>query len=156
MTADGPLVTAGRVGRPHGLDGTFAVLEPQLGLDVGAVVTVAGTTRAVQHRGGTEERPLVRLEGVEDREAARALGGELLLTSGGRLAEGEWLAADLVGCSVDGGGTVTRVLAGPSCDVLELDDGTLVPLVTDAVKAVDAERRRIEIDRRFLGMGDPA
>ena len=54
------------------------------------------------------------------------------------------------------GARSARVLAGPSCDVLELDDGTLVPLVTDAVKAVDAERRRIEIDRRFLGMGDPA
>ena len=61
-----------------------------------------------------------------------------------------------MGCTVEGGGTVSRVLAGPSCDVLELDDGTLVPLVTDAVRSVDAERRRIEIDRRFLGMGDPA
>ncbi len=142
------------MGRPHGLDGTFAVLEPRERLEVGTIVTVAGRARAVESLGGTDERPLVRLEGVEDREGARALGGELLLAPGGRLADGEWLAADLIGCSVDGGGSVRRVIAGPSCDVLELDDGTLVPLVADAVKGVDPERRRIEIDRAFLGMVD--
>ena len=47
---------------------------------------------------------------------------------------------------------VTRVVAAPSCDVLELDGGALVPLVGDAVRAVDLERRRIEVDRRFLGL----
>ncbi len=144
------------MGRPHGLDGTFAVLEPRERLEVGTIVTVAGRARAVESLGGTDKRPLVRLEGVDDRDGARALGGELLLAPGGRLTEGEWLAADLIGCSVDGGGSVRRVIAGPSCDVLELDDGTLVPLVADAVKEVDPEGRRIEIDRAFLGMVDQA
>jgi hypothetical protein len=44
------------------------------------------------------------------------------------------------------------LLDGPSCSVLELEDGTLVPLISDAVTSVDAAGRRIEIDERFLGL----
>jgi len=40
--------------------------------------------------------------------------------------------------------------------VLELDDGVLVPLIADAVTAVDIERRQIEVDRAFLGLGEPS
>ena len=147
------LVTAGRVGRPHGLDGSFAVLHPQVELAVGMVVSVAGRERRVERVAGTGERPLLRLAGIADRARAKALGGELLLISDSRapLGEGEWLAADLVGCRVEGLGAVRRVLPGPSCDVLELEDGALVPLVSDAVRAVDLPRRRISVDRRFLG-----
>lgn len=156
MPSAGRLVTAGRVGRPHGLDGSFTVLEPQHPLVPGTAVTVAGEQRLVERRDGTDERPLVRLEGLVEREAAAALGGELLMVSeqDAPLVEGEWLAADLVGCEVAQLGAVRRVLAGPSCDVLELEDGTLVPLVADAVVAVDPGARRIEVDRAFLGLGD--
>jgi ribosomal 30S subunit maturation factor RimM len=95
------------------------------------------------------------LDGVGDREAAAALTGETLFVvdERGEPEEGEWLADDLVGCRVDGAGSVIRVLAGPSCDLLELEDGTLVPLVADAVKRIDLDARRIEIDRHFLGLG---
>ncbi len=113
-------------------------------------MTVAGTARAIERRSGTRERPLVRLTGIGDREGADALGGELLLVAQ-NLSSGEWLASDLVGCRVDDGGSVCRVLAGPSCDVLELEDGTLVPLVADAVCAVDTVGRRIEVDWDFVG-----
>ena len=94
------------------------------------------------------------MEGVGDREAAAALTGELLEVAAqtAPLGEGEWLARDLIGCEVAGSGRVERVVAGPSCDVLELDDGTLVPLVGDAIKSIDIEARRIEIDRHFLGL----
>ena len=67
------------------------------------------------------------------------------------LADDEWLAQDLVGCSVPGLGPVSRVLDGPTCSLLELEDGTLVPLVGDAVSRVDTAERVIEVDRRFLG-----
>jgi ribosomal 30S subunit maturation factor RimM len=43
------------------------------------------------------------------------------------------------------------VLDGPSCDVLELDDGTLVPLVADAIVSIDPAARRIEVRLEFLG-----
>jgi hypothetical protein len=51
----------------------------------------------------------------------------------------------------DGGFYVRRVLDGPSCDLLELDDGTLVPFVADAVVTVAHGARRIEERREFLG-----
>ena len=154
MAAERGLVAAGRVGRPHGLDGTFHVREAAHALPEGSVVAVAGTQRRVQRRAGTDASPLLRLEGVGDREAAAALTGETLLVEDERPEpeEGEWRADDLVGCEVTGGGVVRRVLGGTSCDVLELEDGTLVPLVADAVKDIDLDLRRIEIDRRFLGL----
>lgn len=154
MAGSGRLVTAGRVGRPHGLDGSFAVLEAQAELRAGTVVWVAGRELRVESRAGTDERPLLRLEGVADRARAVALGGELLLVSDSQapLGAGEWLAADLVGCRIEGLGAVRRVLPAPSCDVLELEGGTLVPLIADAVRAVDLARRRISVDRRFLGL----
>ena len=141
------LVSAGRVGRPHGFDGSFYVEGPQHGLAAGTQVTIAGSERRVERRAGTDARPLVRLAGLHD---PRPLRGELLLVET-ELGEEEWLAGDLVGCRVEGMGEVTRVLDGPSCDVLELDDGTLVPFVSDAILAVDTAARRIRADADWLG-----
>ncbi|MGH3993044.1 MAG: ribosome maturation factor RimM [Pseudonocardiaceae bacterium] len=156
MPAQPRLVTAGRVGRPHGLDGSFWVEAAAHGLPAGTRVSVSGVERLIEGRSGTEERPLIRLRGVHDRNAAAALGGELLLVSehDAPLADDEWLAGDLEGCLVPGLGRVCRVVGTPSCDVLELDDGTLVPLVPDAVKSIDLDKGRIEVDHRFLGHED--
>jgi 16S rRNA processing protein RimM len=140
------LVSAGVVGRPHGRDGSFYVERPDHELAEGTRVRLAGEERTVERRAGTGERPLVRLTGVED---PRPLRGEALLVDV-ELEQGEWLAADLVGCRVEGLGTVARVLDGPSCGVLELDDGTLVPLVSDAIKSVDVGSRTIRADNEFL------
>lgn len=154
MATGGGLRSAGRVGRPHGLDGSFHVREARHPLTKGTVVVVDGAQHRVERRAGTDATPLVKLEGVRDRESAAALTGRPLEVADDRppLDEGEWLAADLVGCEVAGLGLVERVISGPSCDVLELDDGTLVPLVKDAVTAIDASARRIEVDRHFLGL----
>jgi 16S rRNA processing protein RimM len=154
MASDGRLVTAGRVGRAHGLDGSFHVVEAKHPLAAGEFVTVSGTPRRIERRAGTDQRPLVRLEGVSDREAATGLGGELLLVEEAEapLEPGEWLASDLVGCDVRGLGRVARVIDAPSCDVLELDDGTLIPLISDAVRSVDPAAGIIEPDLAFLGM----
>ena len=138
-----------RVGRPHGLDGSFYVDRP---LEPGTLVTVGDATRAVVARKGTDAKPIVRLEGVDDRAAAEALrGAELRLVDEEPPGEDEWLVADLVGCRVEGVGTVTGVLEGLSCDVLEVE-GELIPLVADAVRRVDVERKVIEVDREFLGL----
>jgi 16S rRNA processing protein RimM len=148
-------VSAGRVGRPHGLDGSFYVNGPKQPLAEGTVITVAGADRRVERRAGTDERPIVRLEGISDRDGAAALLGEQLLLDLEEepLEEGEYIVSDLVGCTIEGLGVVTGVIPGPSCDVLEVGvDGVLVPLVSDAVKRVDIEGRIIEIDRDFLGL----
>jgi 16S rRNA processing protein RimM len=141
------LVTAGRVGRAHGRDGSFWVDGAAHDLPEGTALTLAGRELRVDRRAGTRERPLIRLSGLED---PRPLRGEPLLADA-ELADDEWLAADLLGCEVDGLGRVSAILDAPSCALLELDDGTLVPFVTDAVTSVDVERRRIEVDGRFLG-----
>ena len=158
---------AGTVGRPHGLDGSFHVSQPnpQL-LGLSSSVLAGGRERRVTRRAGTDARPIMRLEGCDDRESARALAGEELLVARAEapgLEEDEWWAEDLEGCLVhDGGrrvGTVSRLLGLPSCEVLEVERETggpalLVPLVVDAVRSVDLERKQIDIDLRFLGEAD--
>jgi 16S rRNA processing protein RimM len=144
------LVTAGRVGRAHGRDGSFYVEAPDHPLGRGTAVMLRQRTYEIERRAGSDDRPLIRLAGLGDRGALDGLRGELLLVEE-QLGEGEWLAADLLGCDVPGLGTVQRVLGGPSCDVLELDDGTLVPFVSDAIANVDSDARRIEVRREFLG-----
>jgi 16S rRNA processing protein RimM len=139
------LVTAGRVGKPHGLDGSFYVDSASHPLAVGTTLTIADRPHEVERRAGTDERPLIRLSGLDD---PRELRGELLLVDA-ELAEDEWLAADLLRCSVPGRGRVVRVLDGPSCSVLELEDGTLVPFVSDAVKSVEGDE--IQLNEGFLG-----
>ena len=132
------LVTAGRVGKPHGLDGSFYVEGPRHPLPEGCTVTIGGARHAVDRRAGTDDRPLIRLAGVAD---PRPLRGELLLVED-ELGEGEWLASDLVGLPRARPGTVAQVLDAPSCSVLELDDGTLVPFISDAIRSRRPRCRR--------------
>lgn len=155
---------AGRVGRPHGLDGSFHVRDavPRL-LALGEQVVVDGTSFRIARRAGDDRHPIIRLEGHDTRAAAESLNGQELLvlrSEAPRLDDDEWWADDLVGCTVCDAerevGTVVRLLALPSCEALEVArrDGSgelLVPLVSDAVRTVDVERKRIEIDLRFLG-----
>jgi 16S rRNA processing protein RimM len=164
MATDPPaLLRAGRVGRPHGLDGSFHVVDVNSGLlEAVGSVTVADRELEIVRRAGTANRPILRLDGCEDRAAAEALRGHELLVPrevAPDLQADEWWAEDLIGCAVhDGGrnvGTVRRMLELPSCEVLEVaregGGDLLVPLVTDAVREVDIEGRWIEVDLRFLG-----
>lgn len=173
---------AGRVGRAHGLDGSFYVTgaRPRL-LAVGTDVTVAETTAPIVRRAGTEQRPIVRLEGIADRAAAEALRGRELTVDrvdAPVLGEGEWWAHELEGCEVVDGerllGIVSRLIELPSCEALEVrrtpqgaPPGTLarkrseasssssppllVPMVKDAIRSVDVSTGRIDVDVDFLG-----
>jgi len=155
---------AGVVGRPHGLDGSFHVVDPVIALlEVGAVLSVAGSEHRIVRRAGFDARPILRLERCQDRQAVESLRGQELLAGRGQAPElgpDEWWAHDLEGCSVRDHdrqvGIVTRLLELPSCEVLEVarpDGGPalLVPLVADAVREVDLERREIQVDLVFLG-----
>ena len=154
---------AGRIGRPHGLDGSVHVTDPrpQL-LELGATVLVGERELRIARRAGTDRLVIVRLEGCEDRDAAERLRGRELLVERAlapALEPDEWWAEDLEGCAVLDGevavGTVRRLLELPSCEVLEVarsgHGDLLVPLIADAVRHVDIERRRIDVDLRFLG-----
>jgi 16S rRNA processing protein RimM len=154
---------AGRVGRAHGLDGSFYVTgaRPRL-LSEGGEVTVAGQARRIVRRAGVERRPIVRLDGVEDRSAAEALRGQPLMVVRAQapaLGEGEWWAHELEGCAVRDGerllGTVSGLLELPSCEALRVrrEDGSelLVPMVRDAVRDVDITAGSIDVSLDFLG-----
>jgi 16S rRNA processing protein RimM len=164
-----PGLPAGRVGRAHGLDGSFYVTRPRSRLlSVGVAVTLAGRPTKIVRLAGTEQRPIVRLEGIEDRLAAEALrGSELVVVDADAplLGEGEWWAHELEGCVVLDGeallGTVSRLLELPSCEALEVDaadggDAVLVPMVADAIRRIEPAQRQIEVDLEFLGVADRA
>ena len=138
-------MTAGRVGKPHGRDGSFYVDGASHALPLGQPVVLADRPHTISRRSGSDDRPLVRLSGVEHPGPHR---GEVLLVDE-QLGDDEWLASDLVGCSVPGHGQVVRVLDGPSCSVLELSDGVLVPFVSDAIRSV--QPGEIHVNEEFLG-----
>jgi 16S rRNA processing protein RimM len=157
------VLSAGRVGRAHGLDGSFYVTgaRPRL-LAPGAEVTIAGRTASIVRRAGTDRQPIVRVHGVNDRASAQALRGQTLSVPAADappLAEGEWWAHELQDCVVlDGGrriGTVTRMIELPSCEALEVARETggplLVPMVKDAIRGVDVAAKRIDVDMAFIG-----
>ena len=97
----------------------------------------------------------MRLAGCTTREHAEALrGSSLEVPRETPLDEGEFWARDLVGCTVVDGarevGVVTRMIALPSCEALEVGD-LLIPMVRDAIRSIDLEARRIDVDMGFVG-----
>ncbi len=144
------------MGRAHGVDGSFYVEVPADPPGEGSSVLLAGRQARVERHGGTAERPLMRVSGVSDRDAAAALRGEVLLdpVDEAPLEADEWPVDSLVGCTIAGLGQVRRVVGGPSCDVLEVGEaGFLIPYISAAVSRVDVEAQVIEVDRAFLGLG---
>jgi 16S rRNA processing protein RimM len=151
------LVTVGRVGRPHGLDGSFFVEQPSEDPErfaVGAVLVVGGEeARIVSSKRGAGGRPVLRL----DRPVER--GAELAVVRG-QLPPPEddsWYAFQLVGLEVveESGAPLGRVAAvepGVANDVIELEDGRLLPFVDACVREVDLAAGRIVV---APGFSDP-
>jgi 16S rRNA processing protein RimM len=158
---------AGRVGRAHGLDGSFYVTgaQPRL-LGLGMKVTIAGAPRTIVRRAGIDKRPIVRLEGIEDRSSVEVLRGTPLTVprqDAPTLPAGEWWAHELEGCEVFDGerrvGSVAGLLELPSCEALRVqrqdNSELLVPMVSNAIRDVDVPQGRIDIDLIFLGETEP-
>lgn len=155
-------LVAGRIGRPHGLDGSFHVTgaRSQL-LGLGNAVRVGERDAEIERLAGTADRPIVRLTLTATREAVEELRGQDLMVPRAvapPLEEDEWYASDLEGLRVLDGthvvGVVRKLLPLPSCEVLEVErpDGRelLVPLVRDAVRAVDLDAGTVDVDLEFL------
>jgi 16S rRNA processing protein RimM len=154
------LLNAGRVGRPHGLDGSFHVTRPRgVLLALGGSVRIGEDVHEIVRRAGTEDRPILRLRGIDDRAGIEALREADLLVERAHapaLPDGEYWSEDLEGCTVltpEGRelGVVATMRALPSCEVLEVGD-LLVPMVGDAVVSIDVDERRIVVDPGFLGV----
>jgi 16S rRNA processing protein RimM len=147
------LVRVGRVGRPHGLDGSFVVEEASQSPErfaVGARLYVDGEEAEVVASKRAGGRPVVRL----DREARR---GATLAVRREDLPAPEpdsYYVFQLVGLEVEeeggrGLGRVAVVAPGVANDVLELESGVALPLVADCVREVDLDRGRILVARGF-------
>jgi len=146
-------VSVGRVGRPHGLDGSFVVEAPSDDperLAAGARVYVVHEPAIVVASKRAGGRPVIKL----DRPVPRGAELELPESELPPVPEGEYYAFQLVGLAVEeeGGrrlGTVVHVAPGIANDVLELDSGQALPLVEDCVRSVDLEAGRIVIAPGF-------
>ncbi len=148
------LVTVGRVGRPHGVDGSFFVEEASESPErfaVGASLLVDGEPAEVAvSKRGAGGRVVIKL----DRDVLR---GATLAVRREELPEPEedtYYVFQLVGLAVEeeGGralGIVTDVENGPANDALVLDSGLLLPLVDACVLELDVEAGRVLVARGF-------
>jgi 16S rRNA processing protein RimM len=149
------LIQIGRVGKPHGLDGSFAVenaSEAPERFAVGADIHVDGEPLRIVDSKRARGRPVIRLERPVRRGAQLAVPRSDLPPPD----EDSYYVFDLVGLVVEeeGGrslGRVAEVTPGPANDVLELDSGLALPLVGACVKQVDVAGGRIVVAPGFNG-----
>jgi len=150
-------VDVGRVGRPHGRDGSFVVedaSEDPRRFEVGATLWIDGEVARVVSSKRAGGRPVIQL----DREVAR---GQALSVPIAELPAPEpdsHYVFHLVGLAVEeeGGrtlGRVQQVEPGVANDVLELDSGLSLPLHETCVLDVDVEGGRILVARGFADAG---
>jgi 16S rRNA processing protein RimM len=168
------LWACGILGKVHGLRGEFYLNLSQDGLEHlrrGADFYVARPEKSasegaerlvacvVTRAGGTDQRPLVRLDLAPTREAAIALQGMELLAAGGELDELPFYrVGDLIGLRVETAsgdllGEVSDVLEAPAHEILEVrvPDGAslLLPLVEEVV-FVDADAGLLTVVDGFV------
>ncbi len=130
------LLEIGLSGKGHGLKGEVTAVitsdRPER-TALGARWTVEGgrelTVTAIRPH---QQRWIAQLDGVATREAAEELRGKVISAEAIDDPDALWVH-DLVGATVttpDGRtwGSVVAVLDNPADDLLELDDGTLVPV----------------------------
>jgi 16S rRNA processing protein RimM len=149
------LVTVGRVGKPHGLDGAFVVesaSEAEERFAPGAKLQVDGVDATVVESKRAGGRPVIRL----DRRVERGTELQVPRASLPEPEPGSFYVFQLVGLRVedeDGNalGHVVEVAPGPANDVLELDTGLALPLVDACVQQVDLDAGRIVVRRGFSG-----
>jgi 16S rRNA processing protein RimM len=148
------VVTVGRVGRPHGVDGSFFVedaSEAEERFATDAVLLVDGEpARVVVSKRGSGGRRVIKLDRPVSRGAALAVRRDELPEPD----EDAYYVFQLVGLRVEeeGGrelGIVADVENMPANDALVLDSGLLLPMVDACVLELDLEAGRIVVARGF-------
>jgi 16S rRNA processing protein RimM len=147
------LVKVGRVGKPHGLDGSFVVENASADparFAVGAVLLVEGEEAQIVAAKRAGGRPVIRL----DRKVERGADLAVALTDLPPAEEGSYYVFELVGLAVEeeGGRALGRVRAvepGVANDVLELDSGLALPMHEDCIRDVDLAAGTIVVAQGF-------
>ena len=150
-------VDVGRVGRPHGRDGSFVVEDASddpRRFEVGASLWVDGEVARVVSSKRAGGRPVIRL----DREVDRGQALRVQVSDLPAPEADSYYVFQLVGLAVEeeGGralGRVRQVEPGIANDVLELDSGLSLPLHETCVLDVDLEGGRILVARGFTEAG---
>ncbi len=157
MSTGEELIEVGRVGRPHGIAGEFAIedaSEAAERFELGATLYVESKPAIVLTSKRAGGRFVIRLDRAVER-------GQTLAVSRSQLPPppaDSFYVFDLVGLAVEeeGGaaiGCVIGVTPGVANDVLDLDSGLRLPLVDSCVREVDLSLRRIVVSPGFADPG---
>ena len=167
-------VLIGKVGSPVGIKGEFRVnlysrdsgnlKEGKVLLLERAERSVSGAIEKVRYQ---KDKPVVRLKGIEDRNAAEDIRGmdiSIYAKDMEELPEGEHYVRDLIGCRVvdiaQGGaeiGVLKDVIQNTAQSILDVStaDGkqVLIPAVDAFLRSIDEEAGIIEVELipGFLG-----
>ena len=148
-------VFIGRVGKSHGLDGSFVVEDASEAPErfaVGAEVLVDGVPARIVAARRARGRPVIKLDRDVKRGAALEVGRDTLPPP----TDDAFYVFQLVGLQVleEGGrelGRIVDVAPGIANDVLELDSGLALPMVDDCVRDVDLDGGRVVVAPGFAG-----
>jgi 16S rRNA processing protein RimM len=151
------VVLVGRVGKSHGLDGSFVVEDASEAAErfaVGAELLAGGEPARVVAAKRARGRPVIRL----DRKVERGAALEVPRASLPVPEEGAYYVFQLVGLEAEeeGGrllGRVTDVAPGVANDVLQLDSGVWLPMVDECIREVDLDAGRILVARGYADPG---
>jgi 16S rRNA processing protein RimM len=147
------LVTVGRVGRSHGLDGSFVVENPSENealFAVGASLYAGGEPAHVSGRKRSGGRLVVKL----DRPVPRGTELSVPRSTLPEPAADSYYVFQLIGLDVveEGGrrlGIVQDVVPGVANDVLALESGLALPMHEGCVHAIDLAGRKVVVADGF-------
>ena len=148
--------------KPHGLDGEVWVdldtdfPERLLELRDLQIVGPGGARAATVEyvKGITGGRCIVKLEGVDDRDAAEGVRGQVLRTSRETLPpppDGMYYDFQIIGLRVvttngHAVGRISDILRTGAIDVSETDTGVLIPAIEAIIKEIDLEQEQMLIE----------
>ena len=149
-------VVVGRVGRPHGLDGSFVVEDASddaRWFETGSRLLAGDAEHEVVGARRAGGRPVIRLDAHLPRGTRLEVTREALPPT----EEDEYYAFQLVGLEVveEGGrrlGEVVAVEPGVANDAHALDSGLRLPIVAMCIRDIDLGNRRILV---APGFSDP-
>jgi 16S rRNA processing protein RimM len=159
-------VLIGKVGSPVGIKGEVRITlyaQDSTNLKEGKVLLLerAGktVTAAIKRLRYQKDRPVVKLEGIDDRNAAEDIRGMevgIYASDLEELPEGEHYVRDLIGCRVkditDGSevGILKDVIQNTAQSVLEVETAggksVLIPAVDAFLRNIDEEAGIIEVE----------